>query len=464
MLNNRYYLSEIVACKNFCQVYLARDIIKHRKCVIKRLDGSSDRSKSWQKTELMFQQEAAILEKLAGKHDRISQFYDYFQEDTCWYLVQEWIPGITLEEKLRLQGKLSESQTRKIVLDLLTVLECIHSMGIVHGDIKPHNIMLRSPDNLSVLIDFGTARPMGDRHQPQSIVGTPGYMSVEQAMGRIAYHNDLYSLGLTAIHLLTGKSPLDIDWQDRIIPISDSFKKIIDRAIAPHPKQRFASAEEMRFALLGTTAPSSASSGYVSRPRSKSRVLFSILGVQIAAAVFGWFYLATNLDEQPPVKLGEIVPQTPIDEDRPTAIAPIVPAESIWKEIIFSVGTSKDKIFEALGEPVWRKPGFWTNSTAWLYENIVADGIDIGYIFDRETNKLRQAEITVPPDTALSTIQSALDMMLAEKANSNVAEGLRSVYQRRQAIFNFTAGNLEGTIQCNHKNRIYIAIWLSGFH
>ena len=168
LLNNRYYLSELIACKNYYQVYQARDIVKHRKCVVKRLANSCDRYEFWQQRELMFQPEAAILQKLAGKHDRISQFYDYFREDTSRYSIQEWIPGVTLEQKLQLE-KFSESETQKILLDLLIVLECVHSWGIFHCDIKPHNIMLRSSDNLPVLMDFSAARQIGDRLQLNSI-------------------------------------------------------------------------------------------------------------------------------------------------------------------------------------------------------------------------------------------------------------------------------------------------------
>lgn len=460
LLNNRYYLSELIACKNYYQVYQARDIVKHRKCLVKRLTNSGDRSEFWQKTELIFQQEAAILQKLAGKHHRIGQLDDYFREDTSWYLIQEWIPGITLEQKLQLQGKLSESETKEILLDLLTLVECIHSWGIIHCNIKPQSIMLRSGDNLPVLNDFSTARQIGDRLQLNSIVKNPGHMSIEQTMEGVAARNDLYSLGLTAIHLLIGRSPLEIAGQERTIPASYSFSQILERAITSDPDRQFTSAREMRSALLDTLPPLSVSESNIVRSRWTRRLL-SILAVQIAAAIYGGFYLATNLEVQPPVDLDEMVP--PPVEREPKAIAPMV-AEPNWEEIIFRIGTSEEEILQTLGEPVWRKPGYWSNSTAWLYENVATDGINMGYIFDRQTNKLRQVEISVPPDTPLSTVQSILDLLLFDKANSNAIEGLRSVDRRCQAIYNFTAGDLEGTIQCNHKNRIYIAVWMSGFH
>ena len=163
------------------------------------------------KIESAFLQEVQILKKLARKHPQICQYYSYFVDSGNQYIVQEWIEGTTLEEKLRQQTKLSESETKSILLSILSILEYVHSQGIVHNDIKPDNIILRSQDGLPVLIDFGAAREANCNYG-QNIVGTPGYMSLEQAMGKTIFNNDIYSLGLTAIFLLTGRSPRSIDF------------------------------------------------------------------------------------------------------------------------------------------------------------------------------------------------------------------------------------------------------------
>ena len=464
LLSDRYYLCKRIAEKNYTQVYLAKDIAKHRKCVVKRLDLSFCPPKARQTVGEMFRQEAKILQKLNGKHSQICRFYGYFSEDCCHYLVQEWVPGITLSEKLHRQQRFSESETREFLLNLLPVLKRIHSLGIVHHDIKPNNIILRSSDNLPVLIDFGVAREIGDCDWSKTIVGTPGYMSLEQAMGQAAYHNDLYSLGLTAVHLLTG-SPSNTDFQN--CKISRNTIEVIERAIAHEPQQRFTSASAMRSALL------SSSTATTNVSKSPSRlplwIVFLAIGFQISVVGFRWhkceaaFCGKAQLDEQPPVNLNDLLPQELLKvEDEPVAIA-TPPDNSIFHNVIFPVRTSEREILQALGEPVWRKPGFWANSIAWSYEDMVAQGFDLGYMFDVQTRILKQAEITVPPTTSFTTLQAALASLLPEQ-NLAIEQGLREIYQRRQNVYIFTAGELQGTIQRNHKDRIYIAVWLKGFH
>ena len=462
LLSNRYYLCESIAKKNYSQVYLARDIAKHRKCIVKRLDLSSCPSKIRRVAEEMFWREAKILQKLSGKHPQIGQFYNYFRRDDSCYLVQEWIPGITLEQ-LQLQQQFSESEIKEILLNLLPVLDYIHAQGIIHHDIKPNNIILRSHDNLPVLIDFGVAREIGDRHLPNSIVGTPGYMSLEQAMGQTASDNDLYGLGSTAVHLLTG-SPANTDRRHRIK--DPNLRQVIERAIAPEPKRRFASAKAMRLAL------SSTDTSKTHQPKRKLPLWIVLLFVAIPALFVGMNWnkcgqaicLTTKLEERPPVDTIELFPRGlgTVEED-PVAIATI-PKDSIFDNIIFTVGTTEPEILQALGEPLWRKPGFWENSIAWSYEDIVARGIDIGYMFDVQTNRLKQSEIAVPPTTSLDVLQQALSSLLPQTDNTAIAQGLQDVYQRRRTVYNFTAGDLQGTIQRNDKDRIYLAVWSKGFH
>ena len=470
LLSDRYYLYERIAEKNYTQVYLARDIAKHRKCVVKKLDLSLCPPKVRQAVGEMFWQEAKILQKLSGKHSQICRFYGYLSEDCCYYLVQEWVPGITLSQKLQPLQRFSESQTKELLLNLLPVLEYIHGLGIVHHDLKPDNIILRSSDNLPVLIDFGVAREIGARNRPKTIVGTPGYMSLEQAMGQVAYHNDLYSLGLTAVHLLTG-SPSNTSFKG-CNKISQNTVRVIERAIASEPQQRFASASAMRSALLSSSTQTTTDSLDDARsprlPLVPLWTVFLAIGFQIFVVGMGWYQCETafcgnaQLEEQPPLNLNDLLPESPTVEDEPLAIA-TPPDNSIFDNIIFTVGTTDREILQALGEPLWRKPGFWANSIAWSYEDIVARGIDIGYMFDVQTNLLQQAEIAVPPTTSFTTLQAALASLLPQP-DLAIEQGLREVYQRRQTVYNFTVGKLEGIIQRNQKDRIYIAVWLKGFH
>lgn len=469
LLNNRYYLHHSIAQSNYSRVFLASDLVRHRKCVVKQLCLNLCPAKAKQAIESMFWQEAQILQKLTGKHPQICQFYGYFSDNDALYLVQEWIPGITLEQKLHQQHKLSESETKEILLSLLSVLECIHRLGIIHRDIKPNNIILRSEDNLPVLIDFGVAQ-IGDRREPIVIAGTPGYMSLEQAMGQATYDNDLYSLGLTAIHLLTGQSPQNVNFEHYEPFFQRNLSTAIARAISPQSNQRFASATEMRSALQHSEETAAATQPNSSKFKLRSWAILLIIGMQVAGAYLGWRYLIAELDEQPPINFTDL-PQRqlplPTDDELENAAQPTVleTKNKALQAVIFMPGTSQSKITQALGEPVWRQPGFWANSIAWSYENIISEGIDLGYIFDTQTNELRQAEIAVPPSTDFSTVRAALNALLSgEKLSADLESGLQAVYQRQNATYNFTTGGLEGIIQRNQQDRIYIAVWSADFH
>ena len=483
LLNRRYYLHELIAQSSHSRVFLASDIVLgHQKCVIKQLCLNFSSGQEKQTRKLMFQEEAKILKKLAGKHSQISQFYDYFSDSNCLYLVQEWIQGITLEQKLSRQQKLSETETRDILLNLLPVLECIHSLGIVHRDLKPSNIILRAKDNLPVLIDFGVAQKVGTCHQ-QLIVGTPGYMSLEQARGHTTYNNDLYSLGLTAINLLTGKSPLTFDFEinqsnfeQQKTDSNQNLMAVINRAIAYDSNQRFASAREMLSALQSSKATSSLIPTNTHKFRSKSGAIYFMLGIQLAGVCLGLNYLTSQLDERPPINLldsfqAKLLLPTEDDVepiDKKTRNSPTknsLTKNNALQAVIFIPGTSQSKILQALGEPVWRKPGFWANSIAWSYEDIISKGIDLGYMFDTQTGKLRQAEIAVPPATNFNTVHSVLDSLLAaEPLPTDLEQGLQAVYRRQKATHDFSVNGLKGIIQRNQEDRIYIAVWEADFH
>ncbi|MGF1590191.1 MAG: serine/threonine protein kinase [Pleurocapsa sp.] len=468
LLNNRYYLHDLIAQSNYSRVFLASDLVRHRKCVVKQLCLNLCPAKVKQAIESMFWQEAQILQKLTGKHPQICQFYGYFSDNDALYLVQEWILGITLEQKLHQQHKLSESETKEILLSLLSVLECIHRLGIIHRDIKPNNIILRSEDNLPVLIDFGVAQ-IGDRREPIVIAGTPGYMSLEQAMGQATYDNDLYSLGLTAIHLLTGQSPQNVNFEHYEPFFQPNLTSAIARAISPQSNQRFASAAEMRSALQYSEKRAAATQPNSSKIKLRSWAIFLIIGMQVAGAYLGWRYLIAELDEQPPINFTDL-PQRqllPTDDELENDAKPTVleTKNKALQAVLFMPGTSQPRIIQALGKPVWRRPGFWANSIAWSYENIIAEGIDLGYIFDTQTNELRQAEIAVPPSTDFSTVRAALNALLnVEKLSADLEPELQAVYQRQKDTYNFTTGDLEGIVQRNQQDRIYIAVWSAGFH
>ena len=263
LLNNRYRIIKTLGRGGFGETYLAEDthMPSGRKCVLKQLKPIVKHPKTplWMKER--FQREAAILEELGEGSDQIPRLYAYFSEDDKFYLVQEWIEGLTLDQYWEQEGNLHRDEVRQILLQLLPVLNYIHSRRIIHRDIKPENIILRQGDNLPVLIDFGAVKEAmateinQDSNSTYSAsIGTPGYMSSEQAAGRPIYSSDLYSLGLTAIFLLTGKSPHELEtdprngeiiWQKHAFNLDPELASVLDTAIRFHPRDRFTTAQEM---------------------------------------------------------------------------------------------------------------------------------------------------------------------------------------------------------------------------
>lgn len=266
-LNNRYRILQTIGRGGFGETLLAIDthMPSERKCVIKQLKPAIQPPQPWLKDR--FQREAAILEELGENNLQIPRLYAYFTEADNFYLVQEWIQGVNLQEKQEKEGKFSEETVKDIITKLLPVLAYTHNHKIIHRDIKPENILLRNSDRLPVLIDFGAVKEAIITQAPQSnsvslAIGTPGYMPSEQAAGRPVYSSDLYSLGLTAVYLLTGCHPQDLEtdsktgeilWRKRAPELHSNLASVIDRAIRFHPRDRFATSEEMLAALTLTS-------------------------------------------------------------------------------------------------------------------------------------------------------------------------------------------------------------------
>jgi len=270
LLNNRYQVVQALGGGGFGETFLAEDthMPSRRRCVIKQLKPVTNDPKTYEMIQQRFEREAATLEYLGEGSDSIPKLYAYFSENGQFYLVQEWIQGQTLTDIIESQGTFNEAIVREVVINLLSVLNYVHSKGIIHRDIKPDNVILQpssQPWGKPILIDFGAVKETirSVAHSPgvptpSLVIGTPGYMSREQATGHPVYASDLYSLGLTAIFLLIGKHPQELEanpqtgeiiWRNDASAISADFAMVIDRAIKPNVSDRYGTAMQMLSAL-----------------------------------------------------------------------------------------------------------------------------------------------------------------------------------------------------------------------
>jgi serine/threonine-protein kinase len=209
-----------------------------------------------------FRQEAQVLATLS--HPNLPAVVDFFSEGGKQYLVMEFVEGETLESKLaQAPGPLDQALVFDWALQLCDVLSYLHTRQppVIFRDLKPANIMV-GPAGHVKLVDFGIARffKPGKRGDTQAM-GTPGYAPPEQyGRAQTDSRSDVYSLGVTLHHLLTGRDPSWMPFQ--FAPVSDlnpavprAVADVIQRAVSQRPADRFASADEMRQALLAAGAP-----------------------------------------------------------------------------------------------------------------------------------------------------------------------------------------------------------------
>ncbi|MEO1561293.1 MAG: serine/threonine-protein kinase, partial [Cyanobacteria bacterium J06632_19] len=232
-------------------------------CVIKQLCPKVSSPKSWQKAKERFEKEAKTLGQL-GNHSQIPMLLDYFEVGGEFFLVQEYVRGCTLTREVRRSGVLSEDAVKKFLQEILPVLQYIHKNHVIHRDIKPHNLLRCGDDGRLVLIDFGAVREelakaseVADKTATTNFVGTMGFAPPEQFSLRPVYSSDIYALGVTCLYLLSGKAPLEFDydtntgeicWQKRLT-VSEHFGSILNKMLKVSVKERFSSTSEVMFAL-----------------------------------------------------------------------------------------------------------------------------------------------------------------------------------------------------------------------
>lgn len=266
LLQERYRVIKPLGQGGFGTTFVAVDeqLPLKPRCVVKQFSFASQDEESYEIAARLFRQEALRLNEL-GQHPQIPQLLAHFEEGGKLYLVQEFIEGISLDALLREEGVFNESQLRKFLTEILPVLQFIHERQIIHRDIKPANIISCRSEGENdhkrgeyILIDFGVAKLLTGTAllRTGTIIGSPEYMAPEQTRGKAIPASDLFSLGVTCIHLLTHVPPWDMydmvndRWSWRgFLPngyqISMSLGRVLDKLLQGSVSQRYQFAEEV---------------------------------------------------------------------------------------------------------------------------------------------------------------------------------------------------------------------------
>lgn len=282
LFRERYAILRILGRGGFGVTFLARNVTLpgHPLCVIKQLCPKVSSPRSWQRAKERFEKEAKTLGQL-GNHSQIPMLLDYFEMGEDFFLVQEYVRGCTLTREVRRKGPLSETEVKQFLQEILPVLQYIHKNHVIHRDIKPHNLLRCDDDGRLVLIDFGAVREelakateLFDKTATTNFVGTMGFAPPEQFSLRPVYSSDIYALGVTCLYLLTGKAPLEFDydantgeicWQNKLT-VSPHFTEILNRMLKTSVRERFKSAAEVVFALGMESHSSSLSDCLTNQP------------------------------------------------------------------------------------------------------------------------------------------------------------------------------------------------------
>ena len=260
LLIHRFRVLRVLSAEGgFGRTYLAEDSQKlNETCVIKQLAPKQSGTYALKKATELFIEEAKRLQDL-GEHPQIPTLFAYFEDNGFLYLVQQFIKGENLLDELEQKGKYKETQIRELLLDLLPSLKFIHERNIIHRDIKPQNIMRRASDGKLVLIDFGASKQLTTTVHTQigTQIGSYGYSPLEQIQGGEAYPaSDLFALGATCFHLLTGVHPSNLwtrngfswvnNWRQHLpSPVSQELGQVLDKLLKVEIQERYQSADEV---------------------------------------------------------------------------------------------------------------------------------------------------------------------------------------------------------------------------
>jgi serine/threonine protein kinase len=264
-LGDRLFAFQPIGLGHSSRTFLARDESKlvDARCILKEYEQIGDGE--------ALRKEIMRLDPIL-QHPQIPRLYAYFERKGFVYLVQEFISGTSLLQEMQTFGAFDEAKIWALLEELLPVLQFLHTHRVIHRDVKPANLIRRDTgggNSPLVLVDFGAAKYASHSALARvgTVIGSAEYVAPEQLLGQATFASDLYSLGATCIHLLTGLSPFELvnpadgDWVWRSVAgqVGDRLAEIMDRLLAKDLERRYGSVEEVLWdvqAVQGHSKPS----------------------------------------------------------------------------------------------------------------------------------------------------------------------------------------------------------------
>lgn len=289
LIDGKYKIIAKIGKGGMSTVWLALNTKANKQWAIKEIRQTKKNGAEIVQQNLMT--EIGILKKL--EHENLPQIIDIFEKNGTYLIIMNYVQGRTLKDILYERGPQPQDDVVNWAIQLCSVLDYLHTRepAIIYRDLKPGNIMLR-PDGRIILIDFGTAREYKDEQaEDTTYLGTKGYAAPEQygGDGQTDARTDIYNLGATIYHLVTGKNPNKPPYEIRPIrewdpSLSTGLESIILKCVANNPADRYQSAKELQFALEHYRE---LETSYLKDKRGKVRLFGLLSGAALLATIAG---------------------------------------------------------------------------------------------------------------------------------------------------------------------------------